>query len=109
MKNITHALLIDEDCQWLAYIVKFDQIKLMEINQVEEYLELPSQMDKENPFISNIYNRDINHYRITLQPSINGINGFYGWSLSELDYNRIKRMITLWPSLQEYKNIVKYP
>jgi hypothetical protein len=101
--NIEYALIIDVSTQWFAYLVKYKNTN----GHKEEllYHHIPSRLDRDNPFIGNIYRRklsfsyerfDIDHQE------------YYGWHLSDLEYNKIKRMIDIYPTVMEFERLKKY-
>ena len=101
--NIEYALIVDVSTQWFAYIVEYKDTKFGK--EEISYHQIPNGMDNNNPFLDNIYSRKLSflyeRFNISSQD-------YFGWHLSPLEYNRIKRMIDIWPRVLEFEKLKSY-
>jgi len=85
-----YYLMVDNGCQWETVIIKID-----ENDKVVDNEQLNGQI--QGPFIKNIADREL-HF--SNRQYLN--NWWYGWSISEKEYNTLKRLVTLYFSYKEY-------
>lgn len=94
------ALLVEESGGWMKLCIAND----ISFKSILGIYELPSGICKDNEFISNIINKP------TVLNNINSFDNFvyYGWYISAKEYDRIKEMITLYPSYLKFNYLKKY-
>lgn len=103
---MNYALIIDESVQWFAYLVKYKE-GLDNIPEVMEHFSLPCRIEDNNDFINNVYAREISFTNKYFK-FVEHFDNFGGWYLSPREYNRIKRMIEIWPIVVEFNNLKRY-
>lgn len=99
-EEIKYAIIIDECMQVQAYLIAY---KNNNLNNCEELFDLDSRISKTD-FVNNIYNRDAN-----FTDKIFRSDRYYGWSISKIDHEKIKKLIYLLPCKLEFENLAKYP
>lgn len=108
LNQLNHALIIDNNTQWFAYIVSYldtrNQLKDGKITIKESYI-LSTDIENHNPFILNIYARQYSFSNEKFDIFGAGVNSYYGYYLSEHDYNKIRRMIQIYPMVCEFNRL----
>lgn len=89
-----HYLIIDNSCQWEQYIVKLNKQEILEMIEVKN-LSVGS-------FLNNIYLREM-HFSNKFFRN----NYYYGWTISEYEFNRIKKMCELKEYVDEYNKLAE--
>lgn len=104
-----YYLAVDTATQWFPCIVKLEVSDDGKASKTIERIDLPAAIHilpgpPEARFLSNIYRR---HGQAI--PEIDWSHGeAWGHSISDWEYDRIKRMIELWPLVQEFNELSKY-
>ncbi len=88
-----YALITDNSVQWFSYVVS-----IFDTGEVAEYHNLPNDLN--NEFISNINRPTFGINPLVIPGESN--NSWTGMWLSKYEFDRIKKMITLYPSFKEY-------
>jgi hypothetical protein len=99
---MTYYLVTDIATQWFQYSVSLDSTKkVVDVIDLRDFVRVPSTL------LSNIYGREAITESLRLQDYrlVNSGGDFYGWTISELEFNRIKRMVELMPAVQEFNKI----
>lgn len=91
-----YFLLVDQSTQWFCRLVA-----IPDDTPEKQWNEVPSQM--RGDFLSNIYAREMWPKTLEL-----GSESWGGWNISRQEYERIRRMIELWPAVQEYQKLQDY-
>lgn len=90
-----YFLVIDQSTQWFSrLVVTFDE-------KETQWKEVPSEM--RGDFLNSIYQREM-----WPQPIEMSGQSWGGWNIGLTEYVRIKRMIELWPAVQEYQKLQDY-
>ncbi len=97
-----YYLITDVGTQWFHYLVK-DVVSPDEMFHDYTVLEVPNNLS--GPFLGNIYGRELN---FTYKKFPIREDYYYGWSLSEKEFGRIKRLIELQSKVDEYNRLIKY-
>lgn len=104
--NITHYLITDSGTQWFSYIVSKQDEKLIEVFEVSSLICVQSTL------LSNIYGREtinggvLDEKMKFYDPRLSCGGGYFGgWAISKLEFDRIKRMLELKPSVDEFNKI----
>lgn len=108
LNQLTHALIIDNSTQWFAYIISYLDTRNQDKNgktTIKESYHLSSEIENHNPFVMNIYNRQYSFGNEKFDIFGVGISSYYGYYLSEYDFNRIKRMIEIYPVVCEFNRL----
>lgn len=94
--------LVDGNTQWFHRIVesiKDDSISEIDQWKVSEVFEVDMGISGE--FLHDIFEREtISHRKFT--GKIDSRDCWWGWSISKSEYNKIKKLIELYPKMQEY-------
>lgn len=98
MKDINYYFIIDNSFQWFSYIVALKQISENDWRTVE-LISFDSTISGD--FLNNILNRET-HF---MNRRINN-EYYFGWSLSQKEFLRLKRIIELYPMAQEYRQLL---
>lgn len=110
-KNMTiyYSLIIDNSTQWFSYLIKYVECDPM-IKQyhIQENYLLDSDMERYNQFISNIYSRPFSFNNVRFDIPGDSNQTFNGIHISEKEFNRVKKMIDLWPKVVEYNKLKTY-
>ena len=93
-----YALLTDNSVQWFSYAV---QVSVT--GEALDYIELDSGMS--NPFLSNLFNRELSFSNMRLVIPGHSVCTWYGNWISEYEFFRIKKMIELYKSVKEYERL----
>jgi hypothetical protein len=99
---MTYYLVNDMGTQWFHYAVFLDSTKkLVDALDMRDFVRVPSTL------LSNIYGREFVTEPLYLHDSrlVNSGGTFGGWTISELEFNCIKRMVELMPGVQEFNKI----
>ncbi|MEK6882071.1 MAG: hypothetical protein AABY22_20815, partial [Nanoarchaeota archaeon] len=88
--NLKYYLGIEANCQWQT--VLFSETE--DADLVESF-DIPS--DIKGPILSNIFNRETFFSYKSVKSDF-----YYGWTISQLEFNKIKRALELYPLVQEY-------
>lgn len=111
--EVRHYLLTDVGTQWFTKLVRrevevsYDQrvvgglTERKETVVAESVLDVPSEVMGQ-PFLQNIYGREETNWT-----KVQG-SSFGGWSISRLEYERIKRLIELTPTVTEFNKLASY-
>lgn len=101
LNQMTYYLLTDTGTQWFHYLVSKDGETFKEVFDMRDLNHLQSTL------LANIYDRElmdrnlpVTDYRIVM-----GCGGFYGWTISYLEFSRIKRLLELSPAIQEFNKL----
>jgi hypothetical protein len=98
MDSYQYYLVVDTSTQWFT--------KLAAISEKHtQSLDVPTRM-LDAPFFSQIFSREQWPKPIELkgeQPL-----GWAGWNISKQEFDRIARMIELWPAVQEFNKLQEY-
>lgn len=87
---MNHYLIIDNATQWTTKIIAVD-----DSGDIKEDVYLDSKI--ECPYLKEIFNQEI-HFKNRKF----GDQTYYGWTITRTDFNRIKRLASLFPYYQEY-------
>jgi hypothetical protein len=95
-----YALITDNSVQWFHYLVC-----ISDTGEAIEWYDLDIKI--KNNYLSNLYNRGVNfdNLYLVLPGQVN--HHFYGNWISEYEFQRVRKMIELFPSVQEYEKIGK--
>lgn len=92
-----YYLVSDIGTQWFHYLIAKTETEVVEVYDMSAINGIKSTL------LSNIYDREpiekwlkLNDHRLSL-----GGGDFVGWTISELEFNRIKRLIELAPAVDE--------
>jgi hypothetical protein len=98
---MTYYLITDMGTQWFHYLVSKDGEKIVDVHDMSPINRADSTL------LSNIYGREPVHGLPDFHDGrlINGGGMFGGWSISELEFGRIKRMLELAPAVSEFNKI----
>lgn len=103
---MNYFLVIDNSTQWFSYIVASDdQIKdptTPEKWNAKEYHEMPVGMN--SPFLSRIWDRRRNFSNAYFYGMPN-LGSCSGWDLSIDDFNKLKELISLFPSVVKFNQL----
>lgn len=98
-----YYFLIDNSTQWFSKIVLVDDKDII----VEQ---IPYPSDLHSDFVSkNILTREhhfTNKQFFISEGVADSSNRYYGWTISYVEYRRIKDLITLHPQYLEYKKLL---
>ena len=89
-----HYLMVDNSCQWESIIIKLD-----DNNRVIDNEQI--NINIRGKYINNICDRET-HF--SNRQYLN--NWWYGWSISENEYNTLKLLTTLYFSHKQYLEIL---
>ena len=89
------AILTDSSMQWFSYIVCISNS-----GEAIEWYKLDNKIS--NDYLSSILSRGTNFNNLILVIPGETCNVFYGTWISEYEFRRIRRMIELYPSVEEY-------
>lgn len=104
MSGITqYHIIVDIGTQWFSYLVVGADDK------IKEGYPMPSNLV--GPFLKNIYSRPPHfHARCFKNESalcnFDSHVSYYGWSLSAVEYERVKRLIKLRENVDEYEKLL---
>ncbi len=98
---MTYYLITDIGTQWFHYLVSKQEDVLVEVHDMRDLQGVKSTL------LSNIYGREPAEKWLTLRDSRLSLGGgdFYGWSISALEFNRIKRLLELTPAVKEFEKV----
>ena len=97
---MTYALLTDNSVQWFSFLAC-----ISETGEALEWYQLPNSMN--NKYLSNLFNRGMNFNDLVLQMPGVSVDRFYGNYCSEYEFGRVRKMIELYPQVQEYERLGK--
>ncbi len=94
-----YYLVTDVGTQWFSYLVSVHD------GQTIDCLEVPNDLD--GSLLRNIYGREQVDQWMNLRHGgmVLGGGSFGGWSVSRLEFDRIKRLIELTPAVVEFNRI----
>lgn len=95
MSNAKYYLAIDNGTQWFSAAFRFIE------NECVERVNLDSHI--RGDFFDNILSREIHFYNTFILD-----NHWRGWSISEKEFNKIKRLMQLKPLVEEYNKLLEY-
>ncbi len=95
-----YAFLSDNSVQWFTFIVK-----LNDENGPLEHFSLDSGI--RNEYLFNIYSREPSFSNLRVRIPGACVETFTGYWLSPYEFNRIKRMVELFPVYREYLDLGK--
>jgi protein-tyrosine-phosphatase len=84
-----YYLINDNSVEWFTYIIAMDG------NNIEEMLSLDRAISGE--FLTNIFSREM-HFS---NKEIRG-ETYYGWTISKNEFDKLKEIISLYPSYKKY-------
>lgn len=90
-----YYLAVDESVQWFCAIFKFENDTLIEKVNVSTSIV--------GDFLNNIFSRE-QHF--TYKKLDNDL--WSGWTISENEFNRIKKLVQLRPYVEEYNKLSQY-
>jgi predicted secreted protein len=94
MNGINYYLIIDNSTQWLQFIVRM----------IGDYQDQAVQIHGiEGSFSKNIYRREY-HFTNKEFKSFNN-QTFYGWTISDMEYERLKQLNLLAESARLYNEL----
>lgn len=93
-----YAIILDNATQWFSYIVFLDGFSKCKENYI-----LSSNIS--NDYLSNIYNRPMSFSNLEIDLINEQNKNWGGWWISAYDFERIKQMIKLFPSVLKYKQL----
>ncbi len=96
-----YALLTDNSVQWFTYLVS-----IHETGECDEYYYYLDNSIK-NDYLTNCFNRELSFNNLRLMVPSAAVDTFYGTWISKYDFERIRRMIQLYPSVLEYNKLGK--
>ena len=98
---MTYYLLTDTGTQWFHYLVSKDGETVKEAHDMRDLNHLQSTL------LHNIYSRELTGKSLKIQDSrmCSGCGDFYGWTISELEFGRIKRLLELSLAVQEFNKL----
>ncbi len=95
---MTYYLVTDGGTQWFHYLISKHEGKVVDVHDM-------SPIKGDSTLLSNIYAREpIQHFPDVRDGRMTG-SLFGGWSISKLEFDRIKRMLELVPSIREYAQL----
>lgn len=111
--EVRHYVLLDAGTQWFTKLARievetsWENVKKgpsvhKEIIVSEELLDVPSTVSSQ-PFLCNVYGRQQVPW-LKLKGETWG-----GWSISPLEYERIKQLIQLNPTKEQFERLAGYP
>ena len=96
-----YYLVSDVGTQWFHYLISKTDTEVVEVHDMHPLHAIKSTL------LSNIYAREpiskwleLRHGRLAL-----GGGDFGGWTISELEFNRIKRLLELAPAVDEFHKL----
>lgn len=92
-----YYFITDNGVQWFSYIIRVEN---KDFFQPIEQIEIPNAVTGD--IIGNITCRELAFGNKQI-----GGDYFYGWSISKLEFDRIKRACELYPHVCEYNKILK--
>ena len=95
-----YVLLTDNSVQWFGYIAC-----IAETGEAIEWYRLDSKIS--NDYISNLYKRGISFSNLHLVIPGEPCERFYGNEISEYEFMRVRKMIDLFPQVEEYNRLGK--
>ncbi len=98
---MTYYLITDTGTQWFHYLISKDGDKVIDVHDMSPINHVKSTL------LSNIYGRESIAKGLNLQDGrLNpGSGDFYGWTISRLEYDRIKRLLELAPAVKEFEKV----
>ena len=93
-----YLLVTDNSVQWFTYLVC-----VAETGEVLEEYSVPTCFN--NAYINNLYNRGVYPHDIELNIRGCSVNRFCGNNISEYEYQRVRRMLELFPQVKEYERL----
>jgi len=91
--NNLYYLIIDNSVQWFCYIITVNNDKIIETYAVDSNIK--------GPYLKSIFSRELHFSNRQFKPQ-GSIDTYYGWTISETEYNHIKKLIELYPKYIEY-------
>lgn len=101
---MTYYLITDAGTQWFHYMVSKESDKLVDVFDMAPINCVKSTL------LSNIYGREpvgstMNTFLTFSDIRLDGHSLFGGWSISRLEFDRIKRLLELAPAVKEFNQI----
>ena len=84
-----YYLLHDNSVQWFTYIIE------LEGDTIFKMVDVPNSIT--GPFLNSIFEREV-HFTNRV---FNGMS-YCGWTISKSEYDKVTRMIELYPKYLEY-------
>jgi hypothetical protein len=103
-RDILYYIIHDNSMGWCSYVVKvYDQPEI-EHKWVVEAHDLDNKIT--GGFVSNIFKREV-HFTNRFYRGAGIITcSYFGWSISEEEFNKLKRIIELRDMVEEYYQIL---
>lgn len=96
-----YALITDNCTQWFSYIVS-----IFDTGETVETYEVPSKLT--NEFLLNLYKREQSFSGLNIRiPNEPASFCWAGSWISGYEFQRVKKMIQLWPAVQEFERLGK--
>lgn len=95
-----YALITDNNVGWFSYLVS-----ICETGEVSESFNLENGI--RNEYLSNLFSREPSFSNLRIMIPNNSLDTFCGVFISKYDFDRIKKLIGLYPSVLEYNRLGK--
>lgn len=92
--------MTDNNVGWFTCLVS-----IFETGEVVETLEIPSGLT--NEYMSNLFNREPSFLNSTFVIPNSSLDTFTGIFISKYDFDRIKKLVELYPNVLEYNRLGK--
>ncbi len=93
-----YALLTDNSVQWFGFLVSISE-------EGKCYDYHPVSTGIKCDYLSSIYSRPLNFTDLELDIPSQPVNKFYGIYISEYEFNRLVKIIRLYPETLEYERL----
>lgn len=98
--EIKYAIIMDELTMSVLFLISYKD------NDIDKYIytaKIYSEV-KKTEFVSNLLSRDAN-----FTDKLYCYDRYCGWSISKIEYDRVKRLIETAPFKKEFESLAKYP
>src|SRR5687768_10317034 len=97
-----YYFLHDNGVQWFSALLSVEGEPnaegRYEYKQVDTFIDVPLAIN--GPFLTSILSREIHFTNRTVNNT-----SYYGWTLSKTEFDRLKKIVELYPSYLEYLNL----
>lgn len=93
-----YCLITDNNVGWFTYLVS-----IHETGEACETFDLPFGLT--NEFLSNIFSRCPSFTNLKIMLKNSSLDTFCGTFISKYDFDRIKKMIEIYPAFLEYNRL----